>query len=665
MKLYSKKQSYIDNSSQSDYSYHQEFDNGLVLKAELIFFYDEYAQYQQTLVKEMLEELETEANSAKFSIIKFKSYFELALQELNSKLAVFAEKLRLFEKIEIRGFVEFFMDNYYVCSVIGDGSLTIFRKGALYYSLHNDATNNKKIDLFAELIEGDLHSGDDILFFANNISYFTDAEDFHYVGELNGTDDRTLLQIIEDMLGERTDMRNIGIINVDSVKFDQQLISNPKTQTASDYIDHIGYWFKKRRYILSVSAFGLLICLLVGLLVANFLETSNGVKLAAVDDQTQEYFSLAGLKKEIEQFKALDPTVPEKYNMYKNLENKINALEAEGKLPLDIKQLKNMLQAEYQAWFNIESIDQLDEWIVTFNSTDLLDLGTPMSVFAGQQINVGGSAGAMIGISSSEVRWVTQKVGLETRLLGCSLNLQVNGLLCFDGSNTIYNLTKQNIQTATVSSGLFEQNIKQLSIFGSNLYTLVDNPVLNSNGTFIMRYPLVPGTKENFKPAIPYTFASWANPASISNMNIDGSFLLWSNKDQTLYQLRRDGTESKSRKVTMQWGRELHGSAGSGMKIISYANSSYVYLFEPGKNILIVYKSTPSKASDASKYSYSLKYFFALQLPPRQVIDIAVSDSSKPQLYLLTEQGVANVKLYDYIESYDSIEQSNAQAQQQ
>jgi len=27
-----------------------------------------------------------------------------------------------------------------------------------------------------------------------------------------------------------------------------------------------------------------------------------------------------------------------------------------------------------------------------------------MSVFAGQQINVGGSAGAMIGISSSEVR---------------------------------------------------------------------------------------------------------------------------------------------------------------------------------------------------------------------------------------------------------------------
>jgi hypothetical protein len=74
--------------------------------------------------------------------------------------------------------------------MIGNGSLIIFRKGALYYSLHNDATNNKKIDLFAELVEGDLNNGDEIIYFANNISYFTDAEDFAYIGEINGTDER-------------------------------------------------------------------------------------------------------------------------------------------------------------------------------------------------------------------------------------------------------------------------------------------------------------------------------------------------------------------------------------------------------------------------------------------------------------------------------------------
>ncbi len=660
MKLYSKKQLYTDNT-QSNYSYYQEFDNWLVLKAEIIFYYDEYAQYQENLIKETLEELAIEVNNAKFSVIKFKSYFELALQELNSKFAVFAEKLRLFEKIEIRGLIEFFMDNYYVCSLIGDSSLTIFRKGTLYYSLHNDATSNKKIDLFAELIEGDLNSGDEIVYFGNNISYFADPEDFHYIGELNGTDDRTLIQIIEEMLSERTSMKTIGVISMDSVKFDEQILGIQKNQSASDYIDHIGYRFKKRRYVISISLFWLLICWLVGLLVANFLQTSNGVRIGTTDDKTQDYFSLAGLQKEIEEFKALDPTVPEKYNMYKNLENKIIALESQGKLPLDIKQLKNMLQAEYQQWFNIESVEQLDDRLISFNSTDLLDLGTPISLHAGKQLNIWGTAGVMLGVSSSEIRWVIQKVGLETKLIGCTSNLQLNGLLCFDNTNTIYNLTKQSIQAAAVTSGAFEQNITQLATFGSNLYTLISNPVFNAEGTFVMRYPLSPGNREIFKPAIPYTLQSGTAITSISNMTIDGTFLLRSNKDQTLYQLRRDGTNSLNRKVPIQWGKELYGGAGSGMKIVSYADSSLVYLFEPNKSMLIVYKSTPSKASDASKHNYTLKYFFALQLPQRQVIDVAVSDSTKPQLYVLTNQGIANIKLYDYIESYESVEKSKQQ----
>ena len=155
MKIFTKKQLYFDKDSYSNFSYHKEFDNGLIVKMELLFGYGEYQQYQENMIKEMVEALETEANSTKFSIIKFKSFFELLLQELNSRLAVFADKLRVFNKISIKWFAEFFMDNYYVSSLIGDSSLVIFRKWKLYYALHNDATNNKKIDLFAELIEGD------------------------------------------------------------------------------------------------------------------------------------------------------------------------------------------------------------------------------------------------------------------------------------------------------------------------------------------------------------------------------------------------------------------------------------------------------------------------------------------------------------------------------
>lgn len=158
MKIFTKKQSYNDQHISSNFSYHKEFESGLIVKIELLFGYGEYLQYQEKMIKEMIEALETEATSSKFSIIKFKSFFELLLQELNSRLAVFADKLKVFQKISIKGFAEFFMDNYYVSSLIGDSSLVIFRKGKLYYALHNDATNNKKIDLFAELIEGDLSS---------------------------------------------------------------------------------------------------------------------------------------------------------------------------------------------------------------------------------------------------------------------------------------------------------------------------------------------------------------------------------------------------------------------------------------------------------------------------------------------------------------------------
>lgn len=449
MKLYTKKQLYIDET-QSNFSYYKEFENGLVLKAEIICYYGEYTQYQENLIKEAFEELELEAQNAKFSVIKFKSYFELAIQELNSKLAVFAEKLRLFQKIEIRGFIEFFLDNYYVCSVIGNGSLIIFRKGSLYYSLHNDATNNKKIDLFAELVEGDLNNGDEIIYFANNISYFTDAEDFAYIGEINGTDERTIVQIIEDMLNERTSLDSIGMIHLDFIKLDDQSINIGSGNSVSDYVDRFQYFFKRRRYAMSLIGFGALMCLLVGLLLSNFFTSSNGIRISTTDTNSEEYFSLASIKKEIEDFKILDPTSTEKYTIYKKLENKINQLEKEGKLPLDIKQLKNMLQAEYQAGFNIETIEQLDDWTITFNSSDTLDIGKPKALFASNQLSIIGDQGVIIGATSNENRGITQKLGLESRIEGCTPNLQNNGLLCFDNGNRIYNLTKQNIQTASI-----------------------------------------------------------------------------------------------------------------------------------------------------------------------------------------------------------------------
>lgn len=417
---------------------------------------------------------------------------------------------------------------------------------------------------------------------------------------------------------------------------------------------------------MSIVWFGVLMLWLLSVLVANFLQTSNGITLSAVDGATKDYFSLAWLKKEIEEFKMLDASSPEKYNMFKSIENKIEQIEKEGKLPLDIKQLKVMLQSEYQQWFNIEKIDQLDDRSLTFNSTDLLDIGVPFGLYAGKQISVAGSQWVILWAVNDELKWITQKIGLESKLQWCTPNLQSNGLLCFDTANSIYNITKQSIQTASIGSWSFEKTIQQIGTFGnSNMYLLINNPVLNTAWTFIMRYPLIPGSKESFKTPINYTFGSEvATPWSFSSMSIDSTFLLRSDKDHSLYQLWRDGVTSKSRKVTLVWWKELTTNAWSGIKVISTINSSFVYLFLPSKQQLIVYKSNPSKATDWWKYNYTLKYFFALQLPSTEIYDISISDSSKPQLYVLTNKWVANIKLYDYIDSFDTIEKSNQQAKE-
>ncbi len=95
---------------------------------------------------------------------------------------------------------------------------------------------------------------------------------------------------------------------------------------------------------------------------------------------------------------------------------------------------------------------------------------------------------------------------------------------------------------------------------------------------------------------------------------------------------------------------------------MTFASSNYVYLYEPTKHVLLTYKSVPNKTSDNNKNSYSLKYLFAMQLPKTEILDVAVSDSSKPQLSILTAQGIANIKLYDYIESYEATLLSNQKA---
>jgi hypothetical protein len=67
-----------------------------------------------------------------------------------------------------------------------------------------------------------------------------------------------------------------------------------------------------------------------------------------------------------------------------------------------------------------------------------------------------------------------------------------------------------------------------------------------------------------------------------------------------------------------------------------------------------VYESRPAKSADA--YNYDLYYVFMFKFDlgaTTKVIDVDIPDSSgnRPEMYILTSDGVNKVALYDFIDS--------------
>ena len=664
MKIFSKNKYYTE-SDQSHLSHEKQYDNGLVIKSEVLFLNDDYITYQQNLIWDFLEYLDEEVDVENFSLSRFKSIFEFALQELNSKLAVFAEKLKFGEKIHIRWFIEFFKDNYYVSSLIGDSSLVIFRKGRLFYSVHNANTDNKRIDLFSELIEWDVYDGDEILFFGNNVSYFTDKEDFENISDVIWLDDRSMIDISEDMLKERVSMDQIWFINMELVSTDSNYTwSKSKTFSRFNRFNKIRHRYSFNKYIMGIWFFGLIILTFLWLLISNFTRSQKGIKIWVEDGtgaESSSYFSLAGIRKDIDQFKALDPSAPEKLSLYEKLSNQIATIEKDGKLPLDIVELKKMLDYEYLKWFNIEQIDSLDQWLYEFNSNDLLDIWTPKFIFAKRTVSVAWSDGFLIGIINSQTPWTNVRSDVQNNLWGCTVNLQSNGLLCYNNDSSIVNVTKEWVNPVTIDGGAV-QDIVSIGTFGNgNMYLLTKDDMLNSQWTYIVRYPIAPGAKNTFRTPIYYNMPSdqifmswWA--MGFTDFTIDGKFLLRSPNDRNIYQYRRAGNDANARKVPLQWWDAIT-TLWSGIKLMTYQNSNFVYLYDKWSQTLLVYKSSPNKTSEPSQYTYSLKYIFAVKLnqPKWTIADIVVGDDVKPLLYILTDKWVATLPFYNYLDSYSAI----------
>ena len=652
--------------------------HGLSIRGQIFFLSSKFVEYQKDLIQDFVAELIDTATTEDFIFAKFKKYFEFSLQELNSKLAIFAEKSKDLHRFDIRWSVELIYEHEYVASLIGSVSMLIFRHNKLYYLLHNESLEKNKIDLFTDFIEWDVHHGDEIIVTGVSTSSLIDDEDLEEVNTIAHTDGTTPLQSLSELLKNRVSSDQLPFLTATTVHHPRTMghaLSSSHTSFSwilskikwSDWTSKWSEFFFSQKYLIALGVCIVIIFFTLVTLISSYF--SNKKWITIISGIQQINFSIEDIKKEIDYFKRLDPAAEEKITKYNAIIAKIKLLEDNKKLPNDVAELKKILNEEYAKGFNITTISNLIDSqyikkIYDLTETDLKTIGKPLSVnFGKNNLNIGGTAGAVIGGVSNDVRWSAVSYGLSTLMKWCNGNLLRNGIYCFDATNTIYNLTKWWLETLTTKSEKFVSGITDVVAYGnSNMYIATNDPNLTKNNTYIVRYSNLPGSQKDFKEATPYSLPGSGSIIynGFGDMAIDGTFLMRSQIDNKLYQFRRAGSSMtlNQRVVPLKGGDSIGEKySNSGMQVFSFPNSIYVYLRDRPHNTLTAYKSTPLKNNDSYTTNYTLGYVFRIKfdLWANPIIDMTITDGAKPELYILMNKGIYDIKLYEYIDGYNNL----------
>jgi hypothetical protein len=141
---------------------HKKVKDNVFFSATIFFLSNKFVEFQKNLFNEFISEILEYLEIENLYVDDFKQFFEEKLQEFNTKLSAFAEKLKNIDKIKIKGTLQIIIDEVYLNSLIGDISTLIFRENKLIYSVENEEEVGK-IDLFSEMIEGELEDEDKII----------------------------------------------------------------------------------------------------------------------------------------------------------------------------------------------------------------------------------------------------------------------------------------------------------------------------------------------------------------------------------------------------------------------------------------------------------------------------------------------------------------------
>lgn len=145
---------YVD--SDRIYRLSESIDESLQIDIYVQIYSEKFIEYQKEIIEDFAADFVDQMRNPELMYRDIQDIMEKRLQQLNEKLKSFAEKLRDMPSLELKGYIQVLADQALITTMIGNTSLVIFRDERVYYTLVNDAERNDLIDLFSDIVEGEV-----------------------------------------------------------------------------------------------------------------------------------------------------------------------------------------------------------------------------------------------------------------------------------------------------------------------------------------------------------------------------------------------------------------------------------------------------------------------------------------------------------------------------
>jgi len=651
----------------------KKYANGIQFDISIYYQSEKFLEYQKDLIEEFIADFGENLNEENYNIEEIKNNFEISLQWLNTKLKLFADKVRDVEYFEIKWFVQLIIDSTLITSMIWDVTLMIFRNQKLYYSLHNWVNHNAKIDLFSDFVEWDIELRDELIYVGTKVSDVLDDTDIKDMEIVLESQETPLLEFIEEVFSTRIDKANISFISqfvVESMRHSHTLIKNSKkTKSGRSISNRRKKTLLTNKYHVTIILLWVVILFMLYHVLSQLLNKTND-NLIIMPTGEQVDVTIEDIKEDIYEFKKMSIDNDSKSLKYHEIMDILNALESKWRWLEDVTSLRQVLQENYFDWFNIKYVTSLWSFdntatnttskIFSFNNSEKDRLGSLLNIERWKNLMIAGSKWALIGLVNDGMRWALVEYGDEEDLKSCISNIFSNWLYCLTNNGNIFNITDQNgIEPITTASpGGFPSWVNWIWVWKNNIYLFQWQLDLLWDKLFATRYASNQWSQSQFKEWSNYRVEGTDTGSNLwsgfYSFTVDGNFLVrWSNG---LYEFWRPDLSLpilQPRQIAIKWWDNISNTYSSDVKIIASPSSKYVYLFDSLNQTFTVYESRPQKNTEWWVHKYSLFYLFRFKfdLTDNKIVDAIVPSETgnNPILYLLSEDWVNKVDLYNII----------------